>query len=107
MYETNLTGALQKLIQETVKGMKPADMMTGIVLSVEPLSVQPDISMPPIPEAALTLTETVKERTVTASVQGGDGGSVTIPVREALKAGDKVLMLRVHSGQNYIILSKL
>ena len=67
-----MKGVLQELIQECVKGMKPADMMTGTVLSVSPLSVQPDVSMPPIPAAALIMTTAVTLRTV--PVQGGDGG---------------------------------
>lgn len=103
MSDTNLTGALQLLIQETVKGMKPADIMTGTVLSTAPLSVQPDVSMPPLPAAALIQTWSVLPRTV--SVQGGDGG--TVVVNPGLQTGNKVLMLRVSGGQRYIILSTL
>lgn len=103
MSETNMKGVLQELIQECVKGMKPADMMTGTVLSVSPLFVQPDVSMPPIPAAALIMTTAVTLRTV--PVQGGDGG--TVVVNPGLQAGDKVLMLRVSGGQRYILLSTL
>ena len=42
-----------------------------------------------------------------AVVQGGEGGTVTMIIQEALKAGDKVLMLRVMKGQKYVILSRL
>ncbi len=103
MSNTNLKGTLQQLIQECVKAMKPADLLMGTVISVSPLSVQADVSMPPIPAAALILTTAVIQRTV--PVQGGAGG--TVEVIPGLKSGDKVLMLRVAEGQRYIILSTL
>lgn len=99
---SELAGVIQQMIQNTVSAMKPADMATGTVVCAAPLSVRISASMPPLPAAALVLTDTVRERTV--PVQGGDG---TVTVREGLRAGDKVLMLRVQGGNRYIILSKL
>lgn len=98
-----LIGVIQKIVQNTIRAMKPTDKATGTVLSADPLSIQTDTSMPPLPAAALLLTDAVKERT--AMVQGGEGGSVT--VAEGLKAGDRVLMLRVQNGNQYIVLSKI
>lgn len=80
-----------------------AEMETGTVTSVSPMSIQTDVSRPLIPAAALILTSEVKDRIV--KVEGGSDG--TVQVHEGLKAGDKVLMLRVSNGQRYIILSKL
>ena len=100
MYE--FAGVIQRIVQDRVAAMKPADMATGTVVCASPLSIQPDTSMPPLPAAALELTDTVKERVV--PVRGGDG---TVTVREGLGAGDKVLMLRVQGGNRYIVLSKL
>lgn len=100
---SELVGVLQQLAQEVIKGMRLTDMSVGTVVSVSPLSVQTDSSMPPIPEKALSLTDAVIART--ANVQGGAGGTVTI--HEGLKIGDRVLMLQVKNGQNYIILSKI
>ncbi len=99
---SELVGVIQQIVQNTIQAMKPADMATGTVISASPLSVQPDIHMPPLPEKALILTDTVRERIV--DVQGGDGRVV---VREGLRSGDKVLMLRVQNGQRYLILSKI
>ena len=102
MSEVELLGAFQLAIQQSIKAMKLADMATGTVLSGAPLSVQLDVSVTPIP-----LTDAVKPKSVTAPVQGGEGGTVTMIIQEALKAGDKVLMLRVMKGQKYVILSRL
>lgn len=93
---------IQRTIQNAVEAMKLTDKATGTVESTAPLKVKVDTSMQSIPEAGLILTDTVKERTV--KVQGGSG---SVTVREGLKPGDRVLMLRVENGNQYIILSKV
>ena len=100
---SELLGVLQQIMQSGVAGLKPADMATGTVLTLSPLTVQTDVSTSPLPAAALILTSAVKEKT--AVVQGGEGGTVVI--HEGLAAGDKVLMLRVSGGNRYIVLSKM
>ena len=70
---SELVGVIQQIVQNTVQAMKPADIATGTVISASPLSVQPDIHMPPLPEKALILTDTVRERIV--DVQRGEGGA--------------------------------
>lgn len=72
MADVDLLGVVQKIIQENVKGLKLADKMTGTEISLSPLKVQADISMPSIPEAGLILTDAVKAKSVT--VKGGGGG---------------------------------
>lgn len=99
---SELAGVIQQIVQNTVLAMKMTDMATGTVVSTGPLSVRLSAGMEPLPAAALELTDAVKERTV--PVRGGEG---TVTVREGLKAGDRVLMLRVQRGNRYIILSKL
>lgn len=98
-----LVDIFQQVAQNVVEGLKLADKATGTVESAAPLRVKIDTSMQSIPEAGLLLTDAVRERTV--SVQGGGGGTVT--VTESLKPGDRVLMLRVQGGNQYIILSKI
>ena len=62
MSEVELLGAFQLAIQQSIKAMKLADMATGTVLSGAPLSVQLDVSVPPIPEQALLLTDAVNRK---------------------------------------------
>ena len=102
MSELDLSGVILRIVQNTVEAMKIADKAIGTVESVSPLRVKTDTSMQSIPASSLILTDTVKEKT--AKVQGGPG---TVTVREGLKTGDRVLMLRVQNGQQYIILSKI
>ena len=99
---SELIGVIQRIVQNTINSMNMADKATGTVESVSPLRVKIDSSIQSVPSAALLLTDTVRERVV--PVQGGQG---TVTVREGLKEGDRVLMLKVQNGQQYIILSRI
>ena len=103
MSDVDLKGPIQNLVQETIKGLKMTDIILGTVLTTSPISVQTDISMPPIPEAGLVVPEIVRGKT--SLVIGGEGGTVTI--NESLKSGDRILMLRVSGGNRYVILSRV
>ena len=99
---SELIGVIQRIVQNTINSVNMADKATGTVESVSPLRVKIDSSIQSIPSAALLLTDTVKERIV--PVQGGEG---RVTIREGLKEGDRVLMLKVQNGQQYIILSRI
>ena len=99
---SELVGVIQQIVQNTIEAMKMAAKATGTVESVSPLRVKIDSSIQSVPSAALLLTDTVRERVV--PVQGGEG---TVTIREGLKEGDRVLMLKVQNGQQYIILSRI
>ena len=94
---------LHNIMQENQDAQKPADIVYGTVISASPLSIQPDISMPPIPATGLILTSGVVARTV--QVQGGQGG--TVVVNDGLSAGDRAITLRVLKGNGFIVLSKV
>lgn len=100
---TGFVGVIQQIVKNYVDAIKMTDKATGTVTKTSPLTIQTDTSLPPISGNALILTSNVIERIVT--VQGGAGGTVT--VTEGLKAGDKVLLLRVQKGQQFIVLSKI
>jgi hypothetical protein len=61
--------------------------------------------MPPLPAEVLLLTDAVKERV--EDVLDGDTVIGTVTVQHGLETGDKVLMLRVLKGQQFIVLSKV
>ena len=98
-----LIDTLHMIMHENKKKKKPTDIVYGTVISASPLSIQPDISMPPVPASGLILTSGVVART--AQIQGGQGG--TVVVNEGLAAGDRVIMLRVLKGNGFIVLSKV
>ena len=98
---TGLIGVIQTVIKNYLDAVKLTDKATGTVVSVSPLTIKTDTSLPPISGEALILTSNVCE---TKAVRGGSG---TVTVTEGLKVGDKVIMLRVQKGQQFIVLSKV
>ena len=87
---TELLGVLQEIVKNYMNAIKMTDKATGTVTKTSPLTIQTDTSLPPISGNALILTS-----------------NVTVTVTEGLKAGDKVLLLRVQKGQQFIVLSKI
>lgn len=106
-----LVGVIQQIVQNAVEAMKMADKATGTVESISPLRIRVDASMQSIPASALSLTDTVKERIVPVKncqeCSGSGGCTGTVTIREGLKVGEKVLMMRVQGGNQYIVLSRI
>ena len=99
---TGLIGVIQTVIKNYLDAVKLTDKATGTVVSVSPLTIKTDTSLPPISGEALILTSNVCEKT--KAVRGGSG---IVTVTEGLKVGDKVIMLRVQKGEQFIVLSKV
>ncbi len=100
---TGFVGVIQEIVKNYVNAIKMTDKATGTVTNKSPLTIQTDTSLPPISGSALILTSNVVGKSV--PVRGGVGGIVT--VTEGLNVGDKVLLLRVQKGQQFIVLSKI
>ncbi len=111
MSDMELAGVIQQIVQNTVQTMKMADKATGTVESVAPLRIKVDASMQSIPAAGVLLTDTVKERIVPVEncqgCTGADQCTGRVTIREGLKIGEKVLMVRVQGGNQYIVLSRI
>ena len=50
---SELIGVIQQIVQNVIQAMNLTDKATGTVLSIDPLSVQVDMNMPPLPDAAI------------------------------------------------------
>ena len=87
--------------------MKPAEMTIGTVICASPLKIQTDISRLPIPEVALILTDTVREREEEVYNLQKPPEMIGKIYHKALAVGDIVLMLRVSKGNRYIVLSRI
>jgi hypothetical protein len=94
---------IQKIVNNLLENKKLTDFTTGTVTRVNPLEIKLEGTMLPIPRAALILTQTVSDYQVDMTI-GNETQSVTI--RNGLKSGDNVILLRVLNGQNFIVLSK-
>jgi hypothetical protein len=104
----DLIDVLHKIVQETMNGMKPADLVFGTVVTPSPISITLETTMQPIPEPAIVLTSEViaRSETVTATDSNGDRVTVTVPIVRPLQAGERVIMLRCSAGQRFVVLSR-
>ena len=101
----DLLAVINQVIQNNSEAQKLTDLSIGTVTSTNPLKIQTRIEMPPLPAEVLLLTDAVKERV--EDVLDGDTVIGTVTVQHGLETGDKVLMLRVLKGQQFIVLSKV
>lgn len=95
------------MIKEAAVGVMNAKVLTdiryGVVVSVSPLKVQIDQKLT-LNKVQLKLTRAVLDYDVEMSVNGGAKQIYTI--YNSLKINDKVIMVRVQGGQQYIVIDK-
>jgi len=106
---------IQKLVLGVLNAQKLSTVVYGTVLSVSPLEVQIDQKLT-LKEEQLKLTRAVMdyevEITVDHETEETDGhiheykGRKKIKIHNGLIEGDKVTMIRAHSGQQYLIIDK-
>ncbi|SCX93724.1 Protein of unknown function [Lysinibacillus sp. TC-37] len=94
---------IQKLVLGVLNAQKLATVIYGNVISVGPLEVQIDQKLT-LKEKQLKLTRAVMDYEVEVSVNGG--AKQKAKVFNGLITGDKVTMIRVHGGQQYLIIDK-
>lgn len=82
-----LRDVIQLIVQNALQSAQLCDVCFGTVVSVNPFKVQIDPVMQPLEAQSLILTEDVMER--------------------GLSLEDKLIMLRVNSGSQFLILSRL
>ncbi|KYG90389.1 hypothetical protein A0U40_18315 [[Bacillus] sp. KCTC 13219] len=115
---------IKRSANKTQRAAKPADILYGTVISVAPLKVQIDAKLT-LEADDLKLTRAVMDYEVEMTVDhvtenraGGSGdaefashnhdykGRKKFLIHNGLIIGDKVTMIRVHGGQQYIIIDK-
>lgn len=124
-----LIDTIHQIINQSLDAFQTTELAIGTVATVNPLSVTLNANLPPIPEEALILTDSVKRRIVHATDGTGKGTGtgkvrisqedvdvtdvdvtdveIDVEVQSDLQVGDAVILLRVMKGQQFIILSKV
>ena len=119
-----LVRAVKQAAVEAVNASGPMALCFGTVTAAAPLKIQVD-QKKTLTEAQLILTNNVRDYTVemtvdhqTESTSGGSGdasfashlhaykGRKSFRVHLALKAGEKVILLRCDGGQKFIVLDR-
>ena len=91
---------LKSIINDTVKAMDLLDTGYATVVSISPLTLKIQATQLTVIEPVVVITDNLRYKTVT--VQGE-----TVVINPGLRAGDKVLVMKANSGQNYIVISKV
>jgi len=102
----DLLQVINQVIQNNTEAQKLTDLSIGTVTSKSPLQIQTRVDMPPLPAEVLLLTDAVKKR-VEDVIDADEQVIGKVTVQHGLETGDKVLMLRVLKGQQFIVLSKI
>lgn len=82
---------------------QPCDVCFGTVLSPEPILVGIEELKLTIGKPQVVVPDYLADRTVPVTV-GGESGTAVIP--GALKAGDRVVLLRKSGGQRYVVIGR-
>lgn len=98
-----LLRTIKKAALEAVEATKPTTVLFGKVISVSPLKISLDQKLTlesPFVVAPQTLTDFEMKILI-------DGEEKTIKVFNALKVGEKVILLKSQGGQQYFILDRV
>ncbi|WP_421664539.1 DUF2577 domain-containing protein [Lysinibacillus telephonicus] len=98
----DLLNIIKKVAINAINAQKLTTVVYGNVVDVNPLKVQIDQKLV-LEKEHLKLTRNVKDFAVEATM---NGSKQNFTVHNGLKKGDKVSMIRVHGGQQYIIIDK-
>lgn len=95
----DLLSTLKKAAMDAIQASNPTVVMFGEVTGTTPLEVLVDQRFT-LPEEFLILPESLTEHKVIVNGQETMIGRI-------LRAGDKLLLLRVQGGQQYVILDRM
>lgn len=94
---------MRRIAMNAYENSQPCDVCFGTVRSPEPLEVSIEELKLTVRRMQMVVPDYLTDRTVPVTV-GGESGMAVIP--GALKAGDRVVLLRKSGGQKYIVIGK-
>lgn len=101
---TSLTQVIKRAAMEAIVASKPCDTVVGTVARAAPLEIK--ISQDLVIESDfLILTRNVADYEITMKMDGTE--KRTYQVFNALKKGEKVLLIRKPGGQRYIVIDRV
>ena len=119
---SGLVDVMKRASMDAIETSQPCDLRFGTVARTSPLNVRVSAQMV-LPESLLIVPEHLTDHTVNVEVEwdtedGGGGagaqshahaivGIKKMKIKNALKEGDKVALLRKQGGQSYYILDRI
>lgn len=111
---------IKKVVQQGIDGAALPGLMEGEVISSSPLKIRiKRNSKLVIPRELLVVPENLTNRTIKASISASyvstssenfsnfNTNSASITINNALKTGDKVMLISFEGGQKYYILDRI
>lgn len=102
--------AIKVLVNQVLSSTEFADIELGEIISTQPLKIKLSDRLI-LNQSQVMLTDAVMLKTVnlTHKHEDGEDTALTSPiiVRDGLKKGDKVLLLKAKQGQTYVIISRV
>lgn len=99
-----LLNLIKKTAIEVMNTTQPCTLQYGTVKSIHPLQIALDENGKIVlTENFLVLTKNVIDQEATAEIEGEEK---TIRIKNGLEAEDRVLLLRMQGGSQYIVLDK-
>lgn len=121
----NLTESIKQIAYNAITNSNPADVMMAIVTSAKPLKIQIEQN-DMIQESQIIVPEYLTDHKVkieikkvwSTEIENGCSespllhshkieGEKEMIVKNALKSGDKVIILRLHGGQKFYVLDRV
>lgn len=99
----NLTALIKRAALEAVDAGKPSQIAYGKVINDKPLQVKVSEKLI-LTSEVLIVPEYLTDHEIT--METSTGGEITYMVKNALKTGDQVVMIRNRGGQNYLIIDR-
>ncbi len=107
---------IQDIAIKTIAGRKPLEVRIGYVKSDKPLIIEL-MGKFCISESSLILSDNVKDKYVDVEIdfttemasshRHSVSGIKTVCIKNSLKVGDRVLMLRTQGGEKHIVVNKI
>lgn len=110
---TSLLNVIKAAGIDAVGASNPVHVLSGEVMAVSPLSVKIDqrfiltAELLAVPESLTKYEVDLRHNHTGGSGQTGEALIEKITIRPGLQAGDKVLLIRVQGGQQFVILDKV
>lgn len=110
-----LLNAIKQAAKEQNDSESPATVCSGKVLTASPLTVQVDQRFT-LPAENIIVPQHLTNYSVSVNISGSTGsadghthtlGAYTMTINNALKAGDKLVLVRQSGGQKYLIIDRV
>ena len=96
-------GTITGIVKDVIKGSKLTSFFIGTVENTSPLKIKRDEKFI-LDESNLTLTNAVRDYKAEVTI---DGQKREMTIHNALKMGEKVLVLQNNGGQEFVILERV